>query len=176
MSNRASTWMLLLGLLALMMSCRSEPDWKRLPHASGSLVFAPTKAGRVHIPTEVEVLGSRSIARRVVEDLHLDEELELDTAQATDWVRLGTHVGHRPASTDGDEPPLVMDVSFVDDNPMRAAAVCNAVLEAYIRHRYELLRAPYLAREENPPRDLSNDVSLLDRCLPPVKGSGARLR
>jgi hypothetical protein len=104
--------LVLVGLLA----CGGPPA----PAASGSLVFdpQPTSTADVFLATEAEVIRSAPLR----EHLRESRRLEIPADAITVTRKPGT---------------MILEVGVRDEDPGRAAALCNELLRAYMDYRRE---------------------------------------
>ena len=106
-------------------ACNKHDDGYR---ASGTLVFEPREAADVYLATEIEVMRSEPILRRVREQFRT----EIAPAAITAKRRAGT---------------MLVDVSVRDKDPQRAAELCNWVMQTYLEYRFSLVLEAH-AREQ----------------------------
>ncbi len=92
---------------------------KELPHARGALVFDAREAADVFLATEIEVMKSEPLLRRVREE----QRIELDAAAVTARRRTGT---------------MIVDVTVRDKDPQRAAELCNFLMRTYFEYRISI--------------------------------------
>lgn len=160
---------ILLGVLAAA-SCGSGQGVE--PAAVGTVVFEPPAGtdGETYVATEAEVMRSTALRQRVTERMHL--ELAADAVVVT--VRAGTRV---------------VEVGIRDADPIRAAQLCNGLVQAYFEWRLEREQAGLAAQEQALAAELDKrpgdstliermkqldlrrterhtDVRVLDRCQP----------
>jgi hypothetical protein len=104
-----------LGLLAAF-GCSGKPA----PAASGSLVFDPQPANvaDVYLATEAEVIRSAPLRERI----HQEQRLEISADAIVVTRKPGT---------------MILEVGVRDDDPGRAADVCNRLVHAYVDYRRE---------------------------------------
>lgn len=102
-------------LIAALVACKQNDG----PRATGSLMFEPREAADVFIATEIEVMRSEPILRRLREQ----QRVELAASAITAKRRAGT---------------MVLDVTVHDRDPQRAAQLCNDLLRTYFDYRMSL--------------------------------------
>jgi polysaccharide biosynthesis transport protein len=100
-----------------------------------------------YMATQVEVIASHNIMRKVVEKLKLNDDPQMrkdfakaeNTGDIKDWVadKLLKKLDVRPSS----ESSLVQ-INFTAKNPQLAASIANAVADAYIQTSIELRAQP----------------------------------
>jgi uncharacterized protein involved in exopolysaccharide biosynthesis len=88
------------------------------------------------VATEVEILQSRPIVERVVRTLGLEHDPSLGP-DAVAAISSAVHASRRGGS-------LVIDVAVSLGDLDRAAAVCNALMDAYLASRVDVRIAPIM--------------------------------
>lgn len=138
-----------------------EPGVARATASSPDELYFPGTFGREHFQSQLEILRSREIAKRVLDRLGLEPEM-LEEAQSSSWrfllnrltgllhldlTDLASPRQTLPAA-DADDPAVrlfasrlhvdpvrlsnVINISFTFSNPQVAASVANEVAKAYI--------------------------------------------
>jgi len=117
-------------------------EWKGPDPASGMLVSAQTQPG--HLATQIEIIQSRNVALKVVEQLKLAESqpLQQEWRSATQgrgslkvWIadRLLERLEAEPVRASS-----VVSINYAGADPASAAAIANAFAEAYTSTNYAL--------------------------------------
>jgi uncharacterized protein involved in exopolysaccharide biosynthesis len=117
-------------------------EWKGPDPGSGMLVSAQTRPG--HLATQVEIIQSRNVALKVVEQLKLHESQRIqqdwrDAAQGRGslkvWIadRLLANLTADPLRESS-----VVSINYSGADPVSAASIANAFAEAYASTNVEL--------------------------------------
>jgi len=116
----------------------------RAPRATGTLVLE-TEAieGAVDgaaidalVATEIQVIQSEDVRRRVVDEYALLEPFGATEEEAVVGLAGALEVRRVDEST-------VVEVAVIAEDPQLAQEVCNGVMVAYLEHRMDLRRRPF---------------------------------
>ncbi len=133
MRHAKGSW---LVLLAMAFGCCDAGNLNTQPSSHGTVVLLPEvvadaaneEAVDALVATEVEVMGSDTIAREALSSLGMTEPFGADEGSALAGLRQAMFVERVGNS-------LVLRVTVSSADPTAAAEACNAVMRAYLDHR-----------------------------------------